>query len=85
MNGTFSISSDTGEALRPDDGEWLTASDGMPAVGEVPADPTCCAVMDDGCSGFTFSMLATPLIAAAVLRKTLPEAALFAFKWSPME
>jgi hypothetical protein len=36
--------------------------------------------MGFGGNGITFSMLATKLIIAAVLRKKLPETALFGFK-----
>ena len=52
---------------------------GMPTIGEIPGHPRCYAVMGYGGNGITFSMLATKLVTAAVLGKTLPEARLFGF------
>jgi glycine/D-amino acid oxidase-like deaminating enzyme len=61
-------------------GSFGASPNGMPSIGAVPGYPRCYAVMGFGGNGITFSMLATKLITAAVLGKTLPEAALFAFK-----
>lgn len=60
-------------------GSFGVSPQGMPTIGEIPGYPKCYAVMGYGGNGITFSMLATKLITAAVLGKTLPEARLFAF------
>lgn len=61
-------------------GSFGGSPNGMPTIGEIPGYPKCYAVMGYGGNGITFSMLATKLIIAAVLGKTLPETSLFAFK-----
>jgi glycine/D-amino acid oxidase-like deaminating enzyme len=61
-------------------GSFGGSPNGMPTIGEIPGYPKCYAVMGYGGNGITFSMLATKLIMAAVLGKTLPETSLFAFK-----
>jgi len=60
-------------------GSFGGSPQGMPTIGEIPAYPRCYAVMGYGGNGITFSMLATQLITAAVLRKKLPTARLFGF------
>src|SRR6202034_1798701 len=61
-------------------GSFGGSPNGMPTIGAIPGYPRCYAVMGYGGNGITFSMLATKLITAAVLRKELPETALFAFR-----
>jgi glycine/D-amino acid oxidase-like deaminating enzyme len=61
-------------------GSFGGSPNGMPTIGAIPGYPNCFAVMGYGGNGITFSMLATKLITAALLRKKVPEAALFAFK-----
>lgn len=53
---------------------------GMPTIGQIPGYPRCYAVMGYGGNGITFSMLASKLITAALLKRKLPEARLFAFR-----
>ena len=60
-------------------GSFGGSATGMPTIGAIPGYPKCYAVMGYGGNGITFSMLATRLITAAVLGKTLPESRLFAF------
>ncbi|HEY2417908.1 MAG TPA: FAD-dependent oxidoreductase [Steroidobacteraceae bacterium] len=61
-------------------GSFGGSANGMPTIGVIPGYPRCYAVMGYGGNGITFSMLASRLITAAVLGKTLPETALFAFR-----
>ena len=61
-------------------GSFGSSPNGMPSIGAIPGYPRCYAVMGYGGNGITFSMLAAKLITAAVLRRKVPEAALFAFK-----
>jgi glycine/D-amino acid oxidase-like deaminating enzyme len=60
-------------------GTFAGSPNGMPSIGAIPAYPNCYAVMGYGGNGITFSMLATKLIVAAMLGKTVPETRLFAF------
>lgn len=60
-------------------GTFGANSTGMPTIGEVPGYRNCYAVMGYGGNGITFSMLASRLIAAALLKRKLPESGLFAF------
>jgi glycine/D-amino acid oxidase-like deaminating enzyme len=60
-------------------GSFGASPTGMPTIGSIPGYSKCFAVMGYGGNGITFSMLATKLITAAVLGKSIPEAALFAF------
>lgn len=46
----------------------------------MPGYPSCYAVMGYGGNGITFSMLASKLITAALLKRKSPEARLFAFR-----
>lgn len=61
-------------------GTFGANSTGMPTIGEVPGYTNCYAVMGYGGNGITFSMLASKLITAALLKHKLPEARLFAFR-----
>lgn len=61
-------------------GTFGANSTGMPTIGEIPGFRNCYAVMGYGGNGITFSMLASKLITAAILKQKLPEARLFAFK-----
>jgi glycine/D-amino acid oxidase-like deaminating enzyme len=68
---------------RPDyawTGTFGANNTGMPTIGEIPGYPNCYAVMGYGGNGITFSMLASKLITAAMLKRKLPEARLFAFR-----
>lgn len=68
---------------RPDyawTGTFGANSKGMPTIGEIPGYPHCYAVMGYGGNGITFSMLASRLITAAILKRDLPEARLFGFR-----
>ena len=60
-------------------GSFGASPDGMPTIGEIPGYPRCFAVMGFGGNGITFSMLATTIISAAILRKPVAEARLFDF------
>jgi glycine/D-amino acid oxidase-like deaminating enzyme len=60
-------------------GSFGGSINGMPTIGEIPGYPKCYAVMGYGGNGITFSMLATRIVTAAVLGRTIPEAPLFAF------
>jgi glycine/D-amino acid oxidase-like deaminating enzyme len=61
-------------------GSFGVSPNGMPAIGLIPGYPRCYAVMGYGGNGITFSMLASTLITAAVLGKSLPETKLFALQ-----
>jgi glycine/D-amino acid oxidase-like deaminating enzyme len=61
-------------------GSFGASPTGMPTIGPIPGFRGCYAVLGYGGNGITFSMLATKLIMAAILRRKLPEAKLFAFK-----
>jgi glycine/D-amino acid oxidase-like deaminating enzyme len=61
-------------------GSFGGSPNGMPTIGAIPRYPNCYAVMGYGGNGITFSMLATKLITAAILRRTDPDARLFAFQ-----
>lgn len=68
---------------RPDyawTGTFAANDRGMPTIGKIPGYPNCYAVMGYGGNGITFSMLASRLITAAILKRHLPEAALFGFR-----
>jgi glycine/D-amino acid oxidase-like deaminating enzyme len=68
---------------RPDyawTGTFGANSTGMPTIGQVPGYPNCYAVMGYGGNGITFSMLASNLITAALLKRKLPESRLFSFR-----
>ncbi|MEP6546326.1 MAG: FAD-dependent oxidoreductase [Gammaproteobacteria bacterium] len=68
---------------RPDyawTGTFGANSKGMPTIGEIPGYRNCYAVMGYGGNGITFSMLASRLITAAILKRDLPEARLFGFR-----
>lgn len=68
---------------RPDyawTGTFGANSTGMPTIGEIPGYRNCYAVMGYGGNGITFSMLASKLITAALFKRKLPEAHLFAFR-----
>ena len=60
-------------------GTFATSANGMPTIGQIPGFPRCYAVMGYGGNGITFSMLASRLITAAIMKRRLPEARLFAF------
>jgi glycine/D-amino acid oxidase-like deaminating enzyme len=67
---------------RPDfswSGTFGANSGGMPTIGEVPGCRHCYAVMGYGGNGITFSMLASKIITAAILKRKIPEARLFGF------
>lgn len=61
-------------------GTFGESATGMPSIGQIPGFPNCYAVMGYGGNGITFSMLASRLITAALCRKKLSEASLFAFR-----
>jgi glycine/D-amino acid oxidase-like deaminating enzyme len=61
-------------------GTFGANSTGMPTIGQVPGYPNCYAIMGYGGNGITFSMLASNLITAALLKRKLPESRLFAFR-----
>jgi glycine/D-amino acid oxidase-like deaminating enzyme len=61
-------------------GSFAAGPTGMPSIGEIPGYSGCYAVMGYGGNGITFSMLARRLIAAAILRRNAPDAALFGFR-----
>ena len=61
-------------------GTFGGSANGMPTIGAIPGYPKCYAVMGYGGNGITFSMLATKLITAAILGRTVSEARLFAFR-----
>jgi glycine/D-amino acid oxidase-like deaminating enzyme len=61
-------------------GSFGSSSNGMPTIGAIPGYPRCYAVMGYGGNGITFSMLATKIIAGAVIGRKVPEAKLFAFR-----
>jgi glycine/D-amino acid oxidase-like deaminating enzyme len=61
-------------------GSFAASPTGMPSIGEIPGYSGCYAVMGYGGNGITFSMLARRLIAAAILRRKMPDAGLFGFR-----
>jgi glycine/D-amino acid oxidase-like deaminating enzyme len=61
-------------------GTFGANSTGMPTIGEIPGYRHCYAVMGYGGNGITFSMLASKLITAAILKRPAPEARLFGFR-----
>jgi glycine/D-amino acid oxidase-like deaminating enzyme len=61
-------------------GTFGANSTGMPTIGEIPGYRNCYAVMGYGGNGITFSMLATKLITAAILKRKMPVSRLFGFR-----
>ncbi len=61
-------------------GTFGANSSGMPTIGQIPGYRHCYAVMGYGGNGITFSMLASRLITAALLKRKLPESGLFGFR-----
>ena len=60
-------------------GTFAANSTGMPTIGEIPGYRNCYAVMGYGGNGITFSMLASQLITAGILRRKMPMSRLFGF------
>ncbi len=61
-------------------GSFGGSRNGLPTIGAIPGHPRCHAVMGYGGNGITFSMLATGIVMAGIMGKTVPEAPLFAFR-----
>ena len=61
-------------------GTFGSSNTGMPTIGAIPGHRHCYAVLGYGGNGITFSMLASKLITAAILKRKCADARLFEFR-----